>query len=117
MSEVMKIVLRTTGRRRPDDIPEPITEKGELLPEPTPSEMVANAADAFVAWGAAGFPVRPYASRLAVVAACDACIYWDANARKIPFTEIYLGKCMHPGCGCTKMKRFLLTSRCPMGKW
>ena len=79
--------------------------------EPTAAELAANFSSALARWSAAGFPVvsrEIYADRAAVCARCE---FWDAAAR------FGLGKCRHKKCGCTKMKRWLATEKCPLGKW
>ena len=62
-------------------------------------------------WKRAGMPISPRAVREARTAVCNACTYWN------PKGNWGLGACEYPGCGCTKAKRFLATSRCPAGKW
>ncbi len=84
-----------------DDLPE----------EPTAVELAGNFVGAMARWSTAGFATvsaEDYAARGAV---CDACEFWDGAAR------LGLGKCNAPGCGCTKLKRWLSTEKCPLGKW
>ncbi len=81
------------------------------LSEPTALELAANFAGAMSRWASAGFrtvSAEQYAARSAV---CDACEMWDGAAR------LGLGKCKAPGCGCTSMKRWLASERCPLDKW
>lgn len=69
--------------------------------------MAVNFGKAVARWVGAGFPVveeAVYARRTEV---CLACPFWDGNAR------FGLGKCKAPGCGCTGLKRWLATERCP----
>ena len=82
-------------------------------PEPTVAELATNAG--FAAWRAAAAIVNgerllvteaEYRTRSAV---CEPCEFWDGSARA------GLGKCSAPGCGCTKLKRWLATERC--GRW
>jgi len=42
---------------------------------------------------------------------CEVCEWWKAEA--------YLGAggCAHADCGCTGLKAWLATERCPVGKW
>jgi hypothetical protein len=80
-------------------------------PEPTLAELAANFTGAMDRWATAGFPTvsaETYATRSA---ACEACEHWDGSAR------LGLGKCNAPGCGCTKLKRWLSTERCPLQRW
>ena len=79
--------------------------------EPTAAELAANFSSALARWSAAGFPVvsrEIYDDRAAICAPCE---FWDGAAR------LGLGKCTHKKCGCTKMKRWLATEKCPLGKW
>jgi hypothetical protein len=65
-------------------------------------------------WVRAGFPTVSADEYAARSAACDPCELWDGAAR------FGLGKCMAPGCGCTRFKRFLATEICrhPQGsRW
>lgn len=81
------------------------------IPEPTNADLASNFAGAMVRWVKAGLPVvtRPeYQARASV---CDACPHWDRAAR------LGLGKCSAPGCGCTSLKRWLATEKCPLGRW
>jgi len=85
------------------------------LPEPTVLELATRAG--FAAWRAAAAALHgerilvteeEYAARSV---ACESCPHWDGAARA------GFGKCNAPGCGCTKLKRYLTTERCPLGKW
>lgn len=79
--------------------------------EPTLLEMAENFAAAVDRWARSGFRTASpevYAARSAI---CNACPHWDGAARR------GLGKCKAPGCGCTGLKRWLETEKCPLGKW
>lgn len=78
---------------------------------PTAAEILARGMQAFARWAAAGLPVVAESERLARAAACQACPRWDGQARG------GLGHCKHPGCGCTRLKWWLATERCPEGWW
>lgn len=81
------------------------------LAEPTLADLASNFATAVQKWAAGGFNTvtkEDYGSRAAVCAVCE---FWDGSARA------GLGKCNAPGCGCTRLKRWLATERCPLGKW
>lgn len=87
------------------------TPLAEALREPTMSELAGNFTKSVARWVHAGFPVVPnevYATRTTL---CESCEFWDGVAR------MGLGKCTHKNCGCTKMKRWLSTEKCPLGKW
>ena len=78
----------------------------EPPPEPTMAELASNFGQAVAKWADAGLPVvsgEVYDERSA---ACTGCELWDATAR------LGLGKCNAPGCGCTKLKRWLATEQC-----
>lgn len=75
--------------------------------EPTTLELAANFAGAVGRWSAAGFPVVSAEVCASRADACDGCELWDAKAR------LGLGKCRAPGCGCTSLKRWLASERCP----
>ena len=81
--------------------------------EPTLAAMAENFAGAVSRWVESGMQVvtkEEYDRRAAI---CDACKFWDGKAR------MGLGKCSAPGCGCTRLKRWLATERCPLKppKW
>lgn len=80
-------------------------------PEPTIAELASNFTGALVRWSSAGFPTVDSATYAARAAACDACLHWHPTAR------LGLGKCDAPGCGCTSLKRWLTTEKCPQSKW
>lgn len=79
--------------------------------EPTVADLATNFAGATLRWLAEGAPVVSEASYTLRAAACSGCEMWDENAR------FGLGRCNAPGCGCTKLKRWLATEKCPLGKW
>ena len=81
------------------------------LKEPSLADMAKSFGAALSEWRAAGYPVADEESARARGAACAACGHWDPAAR------LGLGKCRHQECGCTKLKWFLATSRCPEGRW
>lgn len=79
--------------------------------EPSLNEMASNFMAATLRWVSAGLPVvqqEIYDSRMNI---CGNCEFWDSNAR------LGLGKCKALGCGCTKLKQWLATEKCPKGKW
>lgn len=79
--------------------------------EPTLAELAGNFAEAMQRWSAAGFPTVTRADFDARSAVCEPCEYWDGAAR------LGLGRCNVPGCGCTKLKRWLASEKCPKDKW
>lgn len=73
------------------------------LRDPTGVELIRNFGAAVGRWAAAGFEVTgqdEYARRRV---ACDACADWVG------------GRCRR--CGCTGLKLWLATERCPAGRW
>lgn len=79
--------------------------------EPRMGEMAKNFATAMVTWATNGFPVASEDEVKKRNALCLNCNFWDAGARE------GLGKCNHSKCGCTKIKWWLATEKCPIGKW
>lgn len=82
-----------------------------LPPPPTVGEMARNFAGAIARWTQAGFPTVSREEYQMRAATCDRCEFWNPQARA------GLGKCSAPGCGCSRMKVWLSTERCPLGKW
>lgn len=80
-------------------------------PEPRLIDSVENVARAMGRWAAAGFPLASEASIKVRKNTCEACPYWDSEAR------LGLGKCTHEKCGCTKLKWWLETETCPDNRW
>lgn len=83
----------------------------DMLEEPSLLELASNFTTALTKWVKAGAPVvseEVYRERSAI---CETCEYWKPESR------FGLGKCSAPGCGCTKLKRWLSTEHCPMNKW
>jgi hypothetical protein len=66
-----------------------------------------------LAWHRAGRPWTPRAERRRRDTICKACEY--AN----PGGNFGLGECTAPGCGCSRIKTWLATSKCPLPepKW
>ena len=63
------------------------------------------------AWAKAGMPLAPKETRQARLAVCASCEYYD------PKGNLGMGACKAPGCGCSRVKAALATSKCPKGKW
>jgi hypothetical protein len=78
---------------------------------PTALQMAETAAIAAAQWIAGGMEVADETTRMQRQIICSTCELWDAAAR------FGLGKCKHPHCGCTKVKQWLATEKCPLGKW
>lgn len=83
----------------------------EELREPTIIEMAQNFGEAMKGWKAAGWKIVSPEVYAEIRKICDPCGFWDPKAR------LGLGKCNHRKCGCSIFKRWLLSSRCPLGKW
>ena len=56
----------------------------------------------------AGWKITPRAVRQARLTICQACEYNDAKG------NFGLGECHAPGCGCTRLKLWIATARCPL---
>ena len=78
-------------------------------PLPSGIDMTKNFGSSILAWAVSGFPVVDRQTFTARLANCAACPFWKPRAR---FT---LGKCEK--CGCTKLKHWLATERCPDKRW
>lgn len=80
---------------------------------PTIVGMVKSFATATARWAKAGLPIADEQQFNARLAACRACPkgFWKEGAR------FGLGRCDAPGCGCTKLKLWMATERCPLGFW
>lgn len=89
------------------------TDPGPRLPDP--GEIAQNFGQAMARWTAAGFPTvtrEVYQRRTAICQGDDGrpkCEHWKPG--KLPWS----GRCRK--CGCTKLKHWLATERCPVGKW
>lgn len=90
--------------------PKPIAKKPKI-PEPTLAELAGNFTHAIAAWTMAGFPTVSASDYTTRAAICAPCQYWQPTARA------GLGKCAHKGCGCTKLKRYLASEKCPLNLW
>lgn len=83
--------------------------------DPTPLELATNFAGA-MAEVAKGFfagesLLTTEAQYKARMATCEACPLWDGKAR------MGAGKCRHKNCGCSRLKAYLLSQKCPLKKW
>ena len=74
-------------------------------PTPTLAELAENFAGAMSGWAQAGFKVVERAEYERRHTACLSCEFWQPDAR------LGLGKCKK--CGCSRVKLWLFTSRCP----
>jgi len=81
------------------------------LPPPTIWQMVGNFAEATKDWAAKGFPVVQSSEFDRRLSLCRACEFWEEEAR------LGAGKCNHTECGCSKLKHWLATSKCPLKLW
>ncbi len=87
----------------------------ETPKDPKPEEMVRNFSLAMGKWIKAGFKVVDQEKHNARAAICQGneltpkCDFWEPGAR------LGMGKCKK--CGCTKMKLWLATEKCPVDKW
>lgn len=87
------------------------TKTAKEILEPTFEKMVENFTEAMRDWKDAGFPIASLGIIAARRSVCAKCEFWDGKAR------LGLGKCNSPKCGCTRLKIFLQTSKCPENKW
>ena len=75
----------------------------------TLGEMASNFASSIKEWVKHGAPVVSEDQYKERAEACLACEFWDPEA----FAG--KGKCLK--CGCSGVKLYLSTSKCPVGKW
>lgn len=92
-------------------VPNPNKPVQEIQTGPTVLQMAANVAKAASDWVSGGMEMANDETQTKRKNICAGCELWDANAR------LGLGKCTHEKCGCTKMKVWLATSVCPLGRW
>ena len=75
--------------------------------EPTLAELAVNFTSSVSRWAAGGFPVvaeDEYQHRQTI---CSACEFWRTD-----------GLFAHCGkCGCSRLKAWMGTSKCPINKW
>lgn len=95
-------------REKPGRVPPAPIPK---LPPPTLGELMGNFAGALGRFVKAGFKTVDEPTFQKRIAVCRACEYWQEDARA------GLGKCEHPGCGCTRFKHWMATEKCPLSKW
>ena len=107
-----RLVVGTANRASPKEVARAkkiAASIDKVMAEPTKADLAVNVTKAAWAWAAAGLPVVTqlvYDGRRAI---CDACEHWDATA------FLGMGKCK--ACGCSSLKLWLATSRCPLKKW
>ena len=123
--------LRDRARFRPPGYLEDVTSQGTIigdtidipddrlaalrlkynLPLPNPLELASNFGRAMASWIASGFPIvseAEYRARLGP-GGCADCPHWH------PGQLLGLGRCDR--CQCTRLKHWLRTEKCPVGKW
>jgi hypothetical protein len=82
---------------------------------PTLPELARNFLAATAAWAKAGFPVRTEAEAARILAICKG----SADGLQ-PACPEWLGDALIPRCrkcGCTTLKPWLATEKCPLQKW
>ena len=85
--------------------------KNKIPMEPTIGDMDKNFVSAMWTWASNGFPVAKEDEIKKRNSLCLNCNFWNPRARN------GLGKCNHNKCGCTMLKWWLATEKCPIGKW
>lgn len=73
------------------------------LEEPTTWELMRNFAGAVARWAEAGFAVTTRDQFYLRKVTCDSCSEWTGRTCR--------------RCGCTRLKLWLATERCPAGRW
>jgi hypothetical protein len=114
-SGATKIVRLTVYKR--DEVPKDALPPRIRIVVPPPREdaslktKIGRLRRDLTVWFKAGAPMAPREVRKSRQAICVACDYWNAMG------NLGLGECKYPGCGCSRVKAALATSKCPMGKW
>lgn len=78
--------------------------------QPTPLEMAERFARSMVDWARAGFRTLEKERYQARRNICEGCQQWRGDGAMLG-----TGRC--GACGCSGLKLFLATQRCPEGKW
>lgn len=86
-------------------------EEPPQVEEPTRLDMIKNFSSAMANWVKSGYKTVDKSTYLQRLAICESCDLWDPKARA------GLGKCNHKKCGCSKMKQWLASEKCPLEKW
>ena len=84
---------------------------GQQLLEPKLIDQAANLTKALSKWAKSGFKVADKDTIEDRKSNCESCEFWKHNG------NMGLGKCNHAECGCTKVKWWLATEKCPIDKW
>lgn len=79
-------------------------------PKPTLSDLVKSAFSATVKWAKDGFRVVSDEKLIERRTICEGCDFWAGDG-----AYFGLGKCAK--CGCSGLKLFLPTEKCPIRKW
>ncbi len=79
--------------------------------EPKLIDQAANLTKALSKWAKSGFKVANKKTISIRKSNCESCEFWKHNG------NMGLGKCNHAECGCTKVKWWLESEKCPVGKW
>ncbi|SRR5712692_9493585 len=88
---------------------------GGRPPDPSLSELALNFLTATARWAKAGFPLRTEAETSQILTICRG----SADGLQ-PACPEWLGDALIPRCrrcGCTALKPWLVTEKCPMQKW
>jgi hypothetical protein len=86
--------------------------KLSLLGPPTAKAMVRNFIRAMASFAASGWKCASEEKMQHRLEICRRCSYWEEDAR------VGLGKCNHPGCGCSmKIKLWIDSVECPQKFW
>src|SRR5260370_29940520 len=92
----------------------PVTEAAQLE-TPSLPDLASNFLAAIASWVAAGFPLRTEAEASRILTVCKG----SADGLQ-PACPEWLGDAIVPRCrkcGCTALKPWLATEKCPLQKW
>lgn len=79
-------------------------------PKPTMAQMLTGFTKAATTWAASGFKVLDHAGFVKRREICHECDFWRGDGALFG-----LGQCGK--CGCSGLKLFLPSEKCPIGKW
>ncbi len=108
-STAVKVVTHAPHltKPKPGESPPTVVPKKRLTIQQPVWDKATALARALAQWGMAGLPLASETLKTQRLAICAACELWD------PAGNWVLGQCKAPGCGCTKLKAWLLTEKCP----
>lgn len=103
MSRIIEVITHAPHLTRAGRPAQPVVKRES----PPPMTKAKRATKELWLWARQGAPIAPRERRKARQAACDACPFYKATG------NLGFGECGAPGCGCSRVKTWLLTAKCP----